>query len=273
MRPGSTNASRRCPQRGFEGPGRGGAGIPEIGRGRVLRSAQSAGSQRAYQVLQGARGTPARVVGSPGFLRPTAWSGRRTSSLLLLSPTVSPRASPLPSVGLALGRPPSNDRHRAVAVLMVGTLPKGCRNLGHIGLQSGCPRRAGARTRSKGRCTRREATGCDDFQPGRAWSRVERIAPQNRRIAGTNAAIVQEREPQAGESGPVRAEADGEAGAECSASGQFARGVRRLTGCLGPPHLGSRAWRTRSGTGRGGELRGSPRGPPGEPQVSRHGMS
>ena len=42
------------------------------------------------QQLQGAKGAPVRVVGSPGNLRPTAASGRRTSSLLLLSPTVSP---------------------------------------------------------------------------------------------------------------------------------------------------------------------------------------
>jgi hypothetical protein len=38
------------------------------------------------QQLQGAKGAPVRAVGSPGFLRPMASSGRRTTSLLLLSP-------------------------------------------------------------------------------------------------------------------------------------------------------------------------------------------
>jgi hypothetical protein len=92
------------------------------------------------QQLQGAKGAPLRVVGSPGFLRPTDSRCRRTFSLLLLSPhDVPPRESPLPSVGLPLGRPPQDDRHRVVAVLMMRTLDNGCGNEGDVGLRAGCP--------------------------------------------------------------------------------------------------------------------------------------
>jgi hypothetical protein len=66
-----------------------------------------------------------------------------------LSPNgVPPSENPLPSVGLSLGRPPLNDRHREVAVLMLRTLHVGCRNPGQFGLQFRCPR---AERRHQGR--------------------------------------------------------------------------------------------------------------------------
>ena len=55
----------------------------------------------------------------PGSLRPTASEGRRTSSLLL-APRCPPMRIRSPSTGLSRGRPPPNDRHRGVAVLMGG---------------------------------------------------------------------------------------------------------------------------------------------------------
>ena len=93
--------------------------------------------------------------------------GRRTSSLLRVPLGVPPRKSPFPSFGLSPGRPPPNDLHREVAVLMVGTLHKGCRNRGDKGLQSGCPagsRAAPAIRRSE--CGRYLPPGARSWPPG-----------------------------------------------------------------------------------------------------------
>jgi hypothetical protein len=83
-------------------------------RTRTGRSGQ--GGQ--WIALKGAKGAPARVAGPPENPRPTASSGRRTSSLLLVPPRCSPlvkvRSPPSDSHRSA----PPNDHHRVVAVLM-----------------------------------------------------------------------------------------------------------------------------------------------------------
>ena len=84
---------------------------------------------------------------------------------------VPPRENPLPSAGLSPGRPPRNDRHRVVGVLMLRTLQNPCGNRGHIGLQSGCPSGLGARWPSSSRFSRREATDVAPTPPRSSGTR------------------------------------------------------------------------------------------------------
>src|SRR5208283_946491 len=90
--------------------------------------------------VQGAKGAPVRAVGSPR-ISPT--DGLRRPAHLFAAP--SPRGVPpvrirSPSPDSHVGRPPLNDHHREVAVLMVRTLPNRRGKGGRFGLQFGCAR-------------------------------------------------------------------------------------------------------------------------------------
>lgn len=145
--------------------------------------------RRAAHVVAAAPGSErcaAPGVGSPGNLRPTAMEA---GAPLRYScpPTVFPLGevrSP-PSDSYSVG--PSNDRHRAVAVLMIRTVRQTCRNPGHIGLQSRCPGvttardpewRRSARREASIRCTPGSASGgnVSSSNPGRWKQGVVRVS-------------------------------------------------------------------------------------------------
>ena len=77
----------------------------------------------------------------PGCLRPTTAKAGAPFSCSY-PPGVPPCENPFPFIGLSLGRPPPNDPHREVAVLMVAYFADEVSQPGsRLRLQSGCTRR------------------------------------------------------------------------------------------------------------------------------------
>jgi hypothetical protein len=109
--------------------------LPIWGRQRGRQHRHHGG--RTRQKLKGA---PARVIGSPRIAPADDGTGPAHLSTAA-SPGCSPCENPFPFIGLPHGRPPPNDHHREVAVLLMrSTLHNGRRNPGDFGLQIGCAR-------------------------------------------------------------------------------------------------------------------------------------
>lgn len=85
----------------------------------------SVGVTASKNPMDGPAASGSERCAGPGrrFPRKPPSDGRIRPAHLFAAPVVPhgvpPRENPLPSVGLSLGRPPPNDRHRVVAVLMI----------------------------------------------------------------------------------------------------------------------------------------------------------